>query len=114
MATRHVVRSWRAERVNRPREKAARSELMDAERADAKASRSGRTIFASLAALGSVVLASTCCLPMFPFVFAAGAAGSSVRLWSRVQSQGHLVEECPQAAHGLLPHLSAGTSRRTA
>src|SRR5207253_9423813 len=32
---------------------------------------------ASLAALGSVVLASTCCLPMFPFIFAAGAAGSS-------------------------------------
>src|SRR6266849_10905382 len=30
-----------------------------------------------LAALGSVVLASTCCLPMFPLIFAAGAAGSS-------------------------------------
>ena len=42
-----------------------------------KRSGSGRTIVASLAALGSVVLASTCCLPMFPFVFAAGAAGSS-------------------------------------
>src|SRR5262249_58869339 len=38
---------------------------------------SGRTIIASLAALGSVVLASSCCLPMFPFIFAAGAAGSS-------------------------------------
>ena len=47
------------------------------ERANAKAGGSGRTILASLAALGSVVLASTCCLPMFPFVFAAGAAGSS-------------------------------------
>ncbi|HEY6247329.1 MAG TPA: hypothetical protein VIX17_25490 [Pyrinomonadaceae bacterium] len=43
----------------------------------AKSSGSGRTILASLAALGTVVLASTCCLPMFPFIFAAGAAGSS-------------------------------------
>ena len=40
-------------------------------------SRSKRTIGASLAALGSVVLASSCCLPMFPFLLAAGAAGSS-------------------------------------
>ncbi len=50
---------------------------MDTERTIAKASGSGRTILASLAAVGSVVLASTCCLPMFPFIFAAGAAGSS-------------------------------------
>jgi uncharacterized membrane protein YdjX (TVP38/TMEM64 family) len=50
---------------------------MDTERVNAKASGSGRTILASLAALGSVVLASSCCLPMFPFIFAAGAAGSS-------------------------------------
>jgi hypothetical protein len=42
-----------------------------------KGSRSKRTIGASLAALGSVVLASSCCLPMFPFLLAAGAAGSS-------------------------------------
>jgi uncharacterized membrane protein YdjX (TVP38/TMEM64 family) len=42
-----------------------------------KGSRSKRTIAASLAALGSVVLASSCCLPMFPFLLAAGAAGSS-------------------------------------
>jgi hypothetical protein len=33
------------------------------------------TIIASLAALGSVVLASSCCLPLLPFLFAAGAAG---------------------------------------
>lgn len=39
--------------------------------------RSKRTIAASLAALGSLVLASSCCLPMFPFLLAAGAAGSS-------------------------------------
>lgn len=35
------------------------------------------TIAASLAALGSVALASSCCLPLFPFLVAAGAAGSS-------------------------------------
>lgn len=32
---------------------------------------------ASFAALGSIVLASSCCLPLLPFLFAAGAAGSS-------------------------------------
>jgi hypothetical protein len=40
-------------------------------------SRSGRAISASLAALGSVILASSCCLPLVPFLFAAGAAGGS-------------------------------------
>jgi len=40
-------------------------------------SRSGRTITASLAALGSVILASSCCLPLAPFLLAAGTAGSS-------------------------------------
>lgn len=40
-------------------------------------SRSKRTIVTSLAALGSVVLASSCCLPLLPFLFAAGAAGTS-------------------------------------
>jgi hypothetical protein len=34
-----------------------------------------RTVFASLAALGSVALASSWCLPLFPLLFAAGAAG---------------------------------------
>ena len=33
--------------------------------------RSKRTVVASLAALGSVVLASSCCLPLLPFLFAA-------------------------------------------
>jgi cytochrome bd-type quinol oxidase subunit 2 len=42
-----------------------------------KSSRSKRTIVASIAALGSVVLASSCCLPLLPFLFAAGAAGTS-------------------------------------
>jgi uncharacterized membrane protein YidH (DUF202 family) len=39
--------------------------------------RTKRTAFASLAALGSVILASSCCLPLVPFLFAAGAAGTS-------------------------------------
>jgi hypothetical protein len=32
---------------------------------------------ASVAALGSVIAASTCCLPLLPFLVAAGAAGTS-------------------------------------
>jgi hypothetical protein len=35
------------------------------------------TVLASLAALGSAILASSCCLPLFPFLAAAGTAGSS-------------------------------------
>lgn len=38
---------------------------------------SKRTVIASLAAVGSVILASSCCLPLLPFLFAAGAAGTS-------------------------------------
>src|SRR3984957_6484742 len=43
------------------------------------ASKSGSrsTVVASLAALGSVIAASSCCLPFLPFLFAAGAAGTS-------------------------------------
>src|SRR6266568_62807 len=40
-------------------------------------SGSRSTVVVSLAALGSVVTASSCCLPLLPFVFAAGAAGTS-------------------------------------
>ena len=40
-------------------------------------SGSASTAVASLAALGSVIVASSCCLPLLPFLFAAGAAGSS-------------------------------------
>ncbi len=50
---------------------------METEGTKAKAPGSGRTIIASLAALVSVVLASSCCLPLLPFLFAAGTAGSS-------------------------------------
>src|SRR5947209_12167560 len=40
-------------------------------------SGSSSTVVASLAALGSVIAASSCCLPLLPFLFAAGAAGTS-------------------------------------
>ena len=41
-------------------------------------SGSRSTVVVSLAALGSVIAASSCCLPLLPFIFAAGAAGTSV------------------------------------
>lgn len=37
-------------------------------------------VAASLAAIGSVVAASICCLPLFPFMMAAGLAGTSAFL----------------------------------
>jgi hypothetical protein len=40
-------------------------------------SESRGTVVTSLAALGSVIAASSCCLPLLPFLFAAGAAGTS-------------------------------------
>src|SRR6266496_4760868 len=43
----------------------------------ANKSGSSSTVVASLAALGSVIAASSCCLPLLPFLFAAGAAGTS-------------------------------------
>jgi hypothetical protein len=47
---------------------------------DVAASRGTRTALASVAAIGSVLAASSCCLPILPFVFAAGVAGSSAIL----------------------------------
>ena len=38
------------------------------------------TVAASLAAIGSVLAASSCCLPIFPFMMAAGLAGTSAFL----------------------------------
>jgi hypothetical protein len=38
------------------------------------------TIAASIAAVGSIVAASSCCLPLFPFMMAAGLAGTSAFL----------------------------------
>jgi hypothetical protein len=35
------------------------------------------TLAASLAAVGSVLAATSCCLPLFPFMLAAGLAGAS-------------------------------------
>ncbi|HEY6308137.1 MAG TPA: hypothetical protein VI488_16935 [Candidatus Angelobacter sp.] len=40
-------------------------------------SGSKSTVVASIAALGSVIAASSCCLPVLPFLFAAGAASTS-------------------------------------
>jgi hypothetical protein len=40
-------------------------------------SDSRSTVVTSLAALGSVIAASSCCLPLLPFLVAAGAAGTS-------------------------------------
>src|SRR5215468_1906443 len=37
-------------------------------------------VAASLAAVGSVLAASSCCLPLFPFMMAAGLAGTSAFL----------------------------------
>ena len=39
-----------------------------------------RTTFASLAAVGSLLAASSCCLPIVPFMMAAGLAGTSTFL----------------------------------
>src|ERR1700690_1526663 len=39
-----------------------------------------RTTLASLAAIGSVLAASSCCVPLFPFIMGAGLAGSSAFL----------------------------------
>ncbi len=39
-----------------------------------------RTALASIGAIGSVLAASSCCLPILPFVFAAGFAGGSALL----------------------------------
>jgi hypothetical protein len=41
---------------------------------------SRRTLLSSLAALGSVLAASSCCLPVLPFLFAAGSATVSTIL----------------------------------
>lgn len=47
---------------------------------DNDAATSRRTILASFGALASVVAVSSCCLPLAPFVAAAGVAGGSTFL----------------------------------
>jgi hypothetical protein len=51
------------------------SQIEESQAATKSGSRS--TVVASLAAVGSVIAASSCCLPLLPFLFAAGAAGTS-------------------------------------
>jgi hypothetical protein len=46
----------------------------------AATSRSGRTALASVAAIATVIAASSCCLPILPFMFAASLAGSATVL----------------------------------
>ena len=43
-------------------------------------SSGAHTVAASLAAIGSILAATSCCLPLLPFVMAAGLAGSSTLL----------------------------------
>lgn len=50
--------------------------LMEERQQENKSGSKG-TIAASLGALASVIAASSCCLPLLPFLFAAGAAGTS-------------------------------------
>jgi heme O synthase-like polyprenyltransferase len=40
-------------------------------------SYTGRTALAGVAAIASVIAASSCCLPILPFIFAASLAGSA-------------------------------------
>jgi cytochrome bd-type quinol oxidase subunit 2 len=49
-------------------------------RKDSGLHESGRTILASVAAIGSVLAASSCCLPILPFLAAAGFASASALL----------------------------------
>lgn len=53
----------------------------DAEPAVGAASNTG-VVYTSLAAIGGIMAASTCCLPVLPFVAAAGLAGGSELLRS--------------------------------
>ena len=49
-------------------------------RTESGSSGGAGTVAASLAAIGSVLAASSCCLPLFPFMMAAGLAGTSAFL----------------------------------
>ena len=50
------------------------------ERTRTQSSSGAGTVAASLAAIGSVLAASSCCFPIFPFMMAAGLAGTSAFL----------------------------------
>src|SRR5262245_20206187 len=53
---------------------------VQAHRADSRSRGGTGTTLASIAAVGSVLAASSCCLPVLPFMMAAGLAGSSAFL----------------------------------
>ena len=44
------------------------------------------TLAAAISAVGSVLAAATCCLPVLPFVLAAGTAGTATFLFSFVSA----------------------------
>ena len=72
-STTTVARYWQSSTGAMTAERESQvAEIQQRDRADSKS-----TIISSLAALGSVVAASSCCLPILPFLFAAGAAGTS-------------------------------------
>src|SRR5262249_3719942 len=64
-------------RAMNERSKSKRAMAMERKEQGGNSQRSKRTIITSLAALGGIVLASSCCLPLTPFLLAAGTAGSS-------------------------------------
>src|SRR5262245_8385448 len=55
-------------------------EARPARTARSDSSSGAGTVAASLAAIGSVLAASSCCLPFFPFMMAAGLAGTAAVL----------------------------------
>ena len=56
----------------------------------ARDAHSRRTALASVAALGTAVLASSCCLPLFPFLAAAGAAADEIAWAEHIGEFGHV------------------------
>jgi hypothetical protein len=53
---------------------------MSANATRSASSNGASTVAVSLAAIGSVLAASSCCLPLLPFMMAAGLAGTSTFL----------------------------------
>ena len=67
-----VYEAWQNDQFKFAREMSRMEENQATGKSDSRS-----TVVASLAALGSVIVASSCCLPLLPFLFAAGAAGTS-------------------------------------
>jgi hypothetical protein len=68
------------ESEERGRMNARQDKATSSDRAGIPPERGTRVFLASLAAMAGVVVASSCCLPILPFVLAAGFAGSSAFL----------------------------------